>query len=99
MQCGCGDPSAIEIGRNLSMRILKTAFAAVLALVVVFTNFPQISVAPVAKATVAGQMKLYFHKEPSDKNEALNSMNFTSPEPAADTASLATSTTTFSSAS
>jgi len=40
-------------------------------------------------------MKLYFHKEPSDKNETFNSLSFTPPEPAADTAAGTPATNTF----
>lgn len=50
---------------------------------------------PEAQATTAGQMKLYFHKEPSDKNETYNSLSFTPPEPAADTAAATPATNTF----
>ncbi len=46
-----------------------------------------------AEAAMAGQMKLYFHKEPSDRNETYNSLSFTPPEPAADTTSTLVSTT------
>lgn len=50
---------------------------------------------PEAKAATSGQVKFYFHKEPSDKNETYNALSLTPPEPAAETASGTTSTTTF----
>lgn len=52
-----------------------------------------------AKAATAGQMKLYFHKEPNSKSELYNSLNFTPPEPSAETAVTTPATNTFNSAS
>lgn len=53
---------------------------------------------PQAQATTNGQMSLYFHKEPSDKNETYNSLSFTPPEPGADTAAGTPATNTYNSA-
>lgn len=46
-----------------------------------------------AQAATSGKMVLYMHKEPSDKNETLNSLSLTPPEPAANTATSNASTT------
>jgi len=81
--------------------VSKVLLVSLLVISWLITGYPAVSITGFvifppeiheAQAATGGQMKLYFHKEPSDKNETYNVLSFTPPEPAADTASGVAST-------
>ena len=68
-------------------------------LVIAVGLIAEVAMVKPARAATAGQTVLYFHKEPSDANETYNALLPVPAEPGADTASAATSTTNYNSAS